>query len=161
MAHPGINAFEFLVETVIHHHRRVRRIVGDVTKKRLIPMLLDEAQRMIGEIVNHITLAADSSAVVVQWWTEVVAPMAGGEAVEFVEAAIIRVIRCLCAIVPLSKSARGVTGLLENIGDRGLTRIQTAFTATNTPDARAQMISAGKKLGSCWRADCTDIKVFK
>ena len=50
--------------------------------------------------------------------------MAGGEAVEFLEAARVRMVGPLAAIVSFAESAGRISGRLEHSGDRALVEVQ-------------------------------------
>ena len=81
---------------------------------------------MLGEIVGDVTFAADGLAVVFERRIEVFAPMAGGEAVIFLEAARVGMIRPLAAVVPFAKAPGRVTGALESLRDRSLIEVSAA-----------------------------------
>ena len=72
---------------------------------------------MVGQVVGDVALAADGLAVVLERRVEVVAPVAGGEAVVFVEAAGVGMVGLLDAVVPLAEGAGGVAGGFERLGD--------------------------------------------
>ena len=87
-------------------------------------MLLDERDGVVGEVVGDEALAVHELPVVLQRRVEVVAPVAGGEAVVLVEAAAVRMVGLLRAVVPFAEGARGVAGGLEDLRDRLLVEIQ-------------------------------------
>ena len=121
-------------------------------------MKLDGVRR---EVVGDVAFAAHGLAVVFERRVEVFAPMAGGEAVVFVEAARVWMIRPLRAVVPFSKSARRVARGLECIGERLLVRVQTLPPGRDAAHTAARMITSGKKLGARRRANRADKKAVE
>ena len=88
----------------------MRRVVGYITQERSILICFDEGQGMVREVIDDVAVPADFDAVVIKRRAEIVAPVARSETIEFVESAVIRVIRRLRSVVPFSKRARCVAG---------------------------------------------------
>ena len=72
---------------------------------------------MRGDVIGQETGAGYDATVVVHHGVEVVAPMAGGEAIELVETTGIGMERALAAVVPFPKTSGGIAGGFENIRD--------------------------------------------
>src|SRR6185295_4663584 len=81
----------------------MRSVERQVTKERTVFVLLDERQRVVGEVVGDVAFAAHGRAVMLEGRLEVFAPMTRSEAVVFVETARVRVIRPLAAVVPFGR----------------------------------------------------------
>ena len=116
---------------------------------------------MRGEVVDDVAVATDFFSVVIQGWAEVVAPMAGGEAVVFVEASVVGMVGRLCAVVPFAERSGGIAGGLEDIGDGGLIQVQASLSGTDTAHAGAWVVATGQELCACRGTDRTHIKVLK
>ena len=119
-----IGVGEAFVEKLRHLHRRVRRVERQVAEKGPPPVFLDERHRVVGQVVGDEAFAPDQLAVVVKRRIEVAAPVARGEAVVFIEAARVGMIRILAAVVPFAKGAGRVARGLEGVGDGFLVQIQ-------------------------------------
>jgi len=135
--------FEFPVEFIGNHHWGMRRVVGDVAEEGLIAIGFYEVNRVIGEVVDDVSMATDFAAIVVERRTEVVPPVAGGEAVVFIEASVVRMIGGLGSVVPLSKCSSCVAVVFENIGDGGFVGIESTLSARNAADSCAWIVAAG------------------
>src|SRR5262249_57457705 len=105
-------------------------------------VLVDKGERVVSEVVGDVTVAADHPAVVVERRAEVLAPVAGGETVVLVEPAGVRVIRVLCAIVPLAERPGCVTGRLKDLGDRPVAKVQAFAAGRDVEDAAARVVAA-------------------
>src|SRR5262245_13315332 len=95
----------------------MRGVVRNVAEEGLFRVLIYEGERVIGKIICNEPFAANRQAIVFEGRIVVFAPMAGGEAVVFGEAARIGMIRPLAAVVPFAKSAGGIARGLESVRD--------------------------------------------
>ena len=148
----------FIKKPIRNLHRRVRRVVGYVTEEAIVLVFLDERYRLIRQIVGNIAFTLHNLAVVFEHGIEVVAPMARGESVIFIEAAGVGMIGALRSVMPLAKRARTVTGFLECLRDGDFIHIEAFLTSGNASYACAGIISASEKFGPCRRTDTADKK---
>src|SRR6185295_9845368 len=94
-----------------------RRVERQIAEKRPCLVLLNECHRMVREVVGNETFAAHELAVVFERRVEILAPVAGGEAVIFFKTTRVRMIRPLATVVPFAEGARRVTRRLECLRD--------------------------------------------
>ena len=139
----------------------MRGVEWEIAEKRTRFVRLDERKSVFGEIVGDIALAADELSVVLEWRSEILAPMTGSEAIVFVEAARVGMIRPLAAVVPFAERASGVARGLEALSDGAFTGVQSLLSGGHTAHATARMITAREKLGARRRAHGADIKAFE
>lgn len=139
----------------------MRRVVGQITKEGPAAIFLDELQGMIGQIVNDVATATHQLAVVFEDWIEILTPVAGAESVEFLEAAGVRMIGILHAVVPLAKSSRGIAGRLEYVTNGRFIQVQTLPPGGSAVDASSRVIAGGQEFRPRGRADRTGIKSFE
>src|SRR5438045_2578174 len=66
MQHLELLIFKAIPVLIWHLHRRMRRIERHVAEERSLAILLDEAERVVGEIVGGEAIAADHLVVVSQ-----------------------------------------------------------------------------------------------
>ena len=111
---------------------------------------------MVGQIVGDVSLAADQLPVVLQDRVEVLPPVAGGEAVEFVEAAGHGMVGILGAVVPFAEGRRDVAGGVEGVGDRLFVKVQPLGPRAHAMDSAARMVAAGEEFGPGGRAERAD-----
>ena len=111
-------------------------------------MLGDEFESMIGEIVDDEPVALDDSTILLKRRTEVVAPMAGAESVEFVESPAVGVVGVLHAVMPLSESGRGVASVLERFCDGRFVEVESLTARRGAVDAAAEMVAASQEFCS-------------
>ena len=152
---------DFLKKPVRDLHGRMRRVVGHITEKAIVFVFLDEGHRLVRQIVGDVAFASHNLAVVLEHGIEVVAPMARGESVVFIEAAGVGMIGALGSVMPLAKRARAVTGFLECLRDGDFIHIEAFLTGGNASHAGAGIISAGEKFGPCGRANTADKKAVE
>ena len=136
----------------------MRRVEGQVTEERAIFVLPDELHRVIGQVVDDEAFAADEPAVVLQDRAEVVAPVAGAEAVILLEAAGVRVIRILHAVVPLPERGGRIPGCPERVADGLLVQIEPLAPGRRAVNPATRMVAPGEELGPRRRADRADIE---
>ena len=107
----------------------MRGVKRNIAKERASLVGLDELERMVGQIIDDKSLTLHRLAVVIERRVEIGAPMAGGEAVIFVEAAGIGVIGPLGAVMPFAERGGGVPGGFEGVGNRLLVEVKTLATS--------------------------------
>ena len=90
----------------------MREIVGNVTEKRALLILLDEGHGMVGQIICYEAVAPDHFPVVIHLGVEIVPPMPRAKPIKFLKSARIRVIRVLRSVMPFPKSAMSTFRLL-------------------------------------------------
>jgi hypothetical protein len=95
-------------------HRYDRRVLGDVV---LTIEGNKNSRRYKFLRPGDVAFASHNLAVVLEHGIEVVAPMARGESVVFIETAGVGMIGALGSVMPLAKRARAVTGFLECLRD--------------------------------------------
>ena len=127
----------------------------------LLLVVLNELQRVVGEVIDDIAIAANFLTIVIQGRAEVMTPMAGGETVVFVEAAIVGVVGRLCAVVPFAEGAGCVAVGFEDVGNGGLVGIETALAAADAAHAGAGIVAAGEEFRAGRRADLANVEVVK
>ncbi len=136
-------------------HRRMRRVEWQVTEKRLLAAPAHELESVIGQVVGEVALAPDQRPVVVEFSIEILAPVAGREAIIFIKAAGVWVVGELAAVMPLAECTGGVAGLFECLGDGRLIQVHPLGSRRYAAHPAARMIPAGEELGACWCADGT------
>ena len=159
--HGRVDVSEFVVELVANHHRGMRRVVGQVAEERIVAIVFDEFQRVVGEVVDHEAVAPNLAAIVIERRAEVVAPVSGGESVVFVEATIVGVIGGLGAVVPFAECAGGVAVGLKHVGDGGLVGIKPTLSGTDSTHAGARIVAAGEEFGAGRRTHLADIEIVE
>ena len=70
----------------------MRRVERQVTQERLVVMLVNESECVIGQIVREVSVPLHSEPVVIQRRAEVVPPVSRRETVELIESTVERVI---------------------------------------------------------------------
>ena len=136
----------------------MRCTVGEIAEERLIFVLLNELQRVVGEVIDDVAIALNEFAVMVELRAEVVAPVARAKSVVFVEPPVVRMVWRLHSVVPLAERTGGIAGRFEHIGDRALIKIQSLGARRHAVDAAARMVAAGEELGTRRRTDGADEK---
>lgn len=121
----------------------MRRVVGQVAEEWSVFVGFDKFDGMVGEVVNHKSVAANFLLIVIQRRAEVVPPMARRKAVEFVEASVVRVIGRLSSVVPLSEGPRLVSGRFEYVGNRCFICVQPSLASTDSADSRFGIVATG------------------
>ena len=129
-------------------HGRMRCVVGNVAEKGALFVGFDEFESFVCEVVYHVSISSNNLAVVIQWGTEVVSPVAGGKSVVFVKASIIGVVGRLSAIMPLPECSSCIARSLEYIGDRGLVHIQAFLSGRDAANAGFRMVSSCQKFSA-------------
>lgn len=126
-------------------HGRVGSGQGEVGEGGAVGFVLrfDELDGGGGEGVGKVAGAVDHFAVVVEQGVEVAAPMTGGEAVVFVEAAGVGMVGGLGAAVPFAEGSSGVTGVAEDFGDELLVGVDALAACSGGVDAAARIVAAG------------------
>src|SRR5438270_6864340 len=137
------------------------RVERQIAKEGVVLILDYEIDGVIGEVVRDIARAAYQRAVVIKFRTEIQAPMAGCEAIIFVETAGVRMIWKLRPIVPLAKGSGRIAGGSERFSDSLLIEVEPLSSSRHTSHPAARMIAAGEKLSASWRADGADIEPVK
>ena len=117
MSHFRISIRELIVESIGNHHGRVRSVVGHIAEEGAFFVRFDKGDGSIGEVIHDVAIAADFLAVVIERWAEVVSPVSRSEAVVFIEAAVVGMIRRLGPIVPFTEGSSDVAICLEGVGD--------------------------------------------
>ncbi len=87
----------------------MRRVVGEIAQEGLVFVLLHKLEGMVGEVVDDESLAPDNLAVVLENRAEIVAPVAGREAIILVEAAGVGVVASLLACWSRRRLATSIT----------------------------------------------------
>src|SRR4029453_19321910 len=77
------------------------------------------------------------------------------------EAARVRMIRELRAVMPLAESAGSIAGCLERLGNGLFVQVKRFRPGGDAADAAARMISSGQELGTRRRADSADIEAVE
>src|SRR4051812_34100966 len=113
---------------------------------------------MVRQVVGNETFAAHGLAVMLERRIEILAPVAGREAVILLKAARIRMVGPLAAIMPFAEGAGHVSGRLERFGHRSLVEVQPLLPGANAAHPTARMIAARQKLGASRCANRTNIK---
>ena len=156
-----IVVLELLPPAIRHLHRRMRGAVGQVNEERLLLVLLHVVHGAGREIVDEETLSGDDLAVVFQHGRVVVAPVSGAEAVVFLNATGVGVIRRLHAVVPLAEGCGAVAGRFEILKHRRLIQIETFLATAGGLDAGARVVASGHELSACRRADRADVEAVE
>ncbi|MBA7606620.1 hypothetical protein ES703_13770 [subsurface metagenome] len=123
--------------------RRVGRVVGQVTEKGALPVLLDEGHGRIGQHVADIALGFNGLAVAIQGSVEIIVPVASTETKELVEALTVGVVGIMRAVVPLTKASGCITGLFEDLGVGDLIAAHILLATSDTVRASAEAVSPG------------------
>ncbi len=142
-AHFDWAVLALLVKTVGHLKWRVGSIVWQIAEERPILALFYKRQGVIGQVVNDKAFAPHDLAVVFEDRVEILSPVSGTKAVEFVEAACVRMVRILCAVVPFAESRSSIASSLERVGDGFLVEVQSFRAGRDAVHAAARMVSAG------------------
>ncbi len=153
--------FEFLPVGVGHGPRGVRGGERDEGEERAVLVFVDEGEGAVGADVDDVAGGADHAAVVVEGRVEVFAPVAGGVAEVFVEAAGPGVVGPLGAVVPFAEGAGGVAGGLEGVGDGFLREVEAFLSGGYAADAAARVPAAGEEFGAGGRADGLDVEAIE
>lgn len=124
-------------------------------------LLFDEVESGGGEGIGEVAGALDEGAVVVEQGVEVGAPVSGGEAVVFVEAAGVWVVWGLGAVVPFAEGGGGVAGGAEDLGDGFFVGVEAFAAGSGVVDAAAWVVAAGEEFGAGGGADGLDVEVFE
>ncbi|MBA7668601.1 hypothetical protein ES703_76714 [subsurface metagenome] len=132
---------ELLVEAIGDLERRVGGVIRQVAEKRPVFVVLDERHGVFGQIVNDVPLSSHDSPVVFEDWVEIISPVPGAESVVFVEAAGVRMVGILGAVVPFPKSCRSVPSRLERLANRFLVEVQSLRTGRHAVHAATRMVS--------------------
>lgn len=119
-------------------------------------MALAKLDCAVGEIVDDEPAAPDWSAVVFERWIEVFAPVALSEPVELIEAARVRMVGPLAAVVPLAETGGGVARGAESFGDGAFVGVEAFLAGAHTGDAAPQMPAAGEEFSAGGRANGLD-----
>src|SRR5690606_10173566 len=133
--------------------RRMGRIEWQIDEERLVALLLDHIDGMVGEVVDEKTLPLHDPAVVLQHRAEVLPPVAGAEPVVFVEAAAAGVIGILHPVVPLAEAGRPLTGGAKRVGEGPRVELQTYAAGGGPLDAAPRATPPGQRLRPRRRAD--------
>ena len=141
--------------------RRVGRGEGHVAEKRFRAMALDEVEGAVGADIDDVAGGADHTAVFLEGRVEVFAPMAGGVAEVFVEAAGLRVVGPLAAVVPFAEGAGGVAGGFEGVGEGFFVEVETLEAGGDAAHAGAGVVAAGEEFGAGGSADGLDKKAVE
>ena len=123
-------------------------IVGKVGEERLFGLyaFLHEAHGLVGEVVDAKAFSLDKFAIPLQRRAEVVAPVSGTEAIILIEAAAIRVVRELHAVMPFSKGPGAVARRLEKISYGGLVKVQSFPACRGTVYTAPRVVATSEKL---------------
>src|SRR5207248_2068149 len=92
---------------------------------------------------------------------EVVAPVAGGEAVVLGEAAGVGVVGVLAAVVPLAEAGGGVAGGPEGFADGLFAEVEALAAGGDAADAAARVVAAGEVLDPRRRTDRADVEALE
>src|SRR5437764_1104119 len=136
-------------------------VEGDVTEEWALFVLLDEFDRVLGEVINDESFALNEFAVVFERRVEVAAPVAGGESVVLVEAARVGMVRPLAAVVPFAECAGGIMSGFEGVADGGFVEVKAFAAGGDAVNAAARMVAASEKLGAGGGTDGADVKMFE
>lgn len=136
-------------------------VVWDITEERFIFVLLDEGHGLVGEVVGDVSFASDDFAVAFEDRVEVMSPVAGAEAVIFVESAGVGVVGVLCSIVPFAEGSGCVAGGFEGVGDGFFVDVHSFRSGADAVDSGSSVVATGEKLCSGWCADGADIEAVE
>ena len=161
MVHQQILALKLIPPAIRDLHRRMRRVVRDIDKKRLLPIPFHERHRLIRKVVDDKSLASDNSSIVFQHRAVVVTPVARAKTVVFFKPTRIRVIRVLHPVMPFTKGRRRITSRLKGLANRHFIQVDSFATGRCAENATARMIASRQKLGPCRRTNWTDEKTVK
>jgi len=133
----------------------MRCIQCEVAEKRFFCCLRppDEIECPAGDVVDNETRAADEPAIVLHRGVVVAVPMSFGETIKGVEAAGLRVVGPLRAVMPLAEAAGGMAGIVEDVGQRAFRGIHPFLAERDAANATPRGIAAGEQFGTGGRAD--------
>ena len=152
---------ELLPPAIRHLHRRMGGAVGQVDEEGLFLVFLHIVHGVGREIIDEETLASDDLAVVFQHGRVVVAPVSGAEAVVFLNATGVGVIRWLHAVVPLAEGCGAVAGRFKILKHGRLVQIETFLATAGGLDAGARVVASGHELSAGRRADRADVEAVE
>ncbi len=160
VAHLELEVLELVPPAIGNLHRGMRGVVGEVAEERFarLDRIGHELHRLVGEVVDAEAFALHEPAVVFQRRAEVVAPVAGAEAVILVKAAPVRVVGILHPVVPLAEGPGPVSARLEGVADGRLIQVESFTACGGAVDASAGMVTARQELRAGGGADGADVE---
>ncbi len=129
---------------------------GDVAEEGFVFAAVDELEGAVGADIDDVAFGADHFAFVFEGGVEVFAPMAGGVAEVFVEAACHGVVGPLGTVVPFAEGTGGVTGGFEGVGEGFFVEVESFLAGGDAFDAASGVVAAGEELGAGGGTDGAD-----
>ena len=137
-------------------------VVRHVGEERPVPVVLDEGNRLLGDISCQVAcvvyrrpVAVDRAGVVRDGEVEIVVPAMAQKSVERVEAPLQWPVRRCVAQMPLAEDAGGVTMAAEDLCECGLRPRQPRPRIRSSVEAELLLVPACQQAGPGRRADRT------